>query len=225
MIVITLVLYCSIFGGLSLSLFLMVRGLTSRATDAGKCLAIGLFLPIVIVVVPLMVFASLTQSNDHHTDMVTLKGRVVTSSGNPVEGVEIEVTPLFTGSDSGEMYKRYPRRKAVSDSTGVFELTKVKPLDVNLTAWYLVNPEAAERLQQFVYGQITARPTRDRGYRYTEPQLTLPLVSENRFKQARRFLLAHKMFGRGYRESKDVILPRSEGDVIFLPDIIIDDRG
>lgn len=91
--------------------------------------------------------------------------------------------------------------------------------------WHLVNPEAAERLQQFVYGQITARPTRDRGYRYTEPQLTLPLVSENRFKQVRRFLLAHKIFGRGCRESKDVILPRSEGDVIFLPDIIIDDRG
>lgn len=129
----------------------------------------------------------------------------------------------FTESDSSELYNRYPRREALSDTSGTYELTAVKPLDIQRSVYYLGSSNAAVRAQQFFFGQVTATRSPDLGY--TEPQLTLPLISENRLKQARRALFVYRLFGWRRSERKELCLPHSEGNVIFLPDITVADEA
>jgi hypothetical protein len=220
---ISLLLLLGIKGGIIFGLGLASMGFyylcTQRRARGIKCLAIGLFLPVVLVAVPLSVVGFFSRSHDASTDQVTLRGRVVDATGAPVEGATVGITPWFTGSDSGELYNRYPHRETLSSAIGAYELTEVQPLGIQHSVYYLGCSNAAVREQQFFFGQVTATHSPLSGY--TEPQLTIPLISENRLKQARRTLFVYRIFGWGRPERKDLRIPRSEGNVIFLPDITV----
>jgi hypothetical protein len=221
-IISTLLLF-GILGGVVFGLGLALMGLcflcTHRETKGLKYLGIGLLLPVALVFGPLYLASYFSRSHDASTNQVTLKGRVVDAAGVPVEGVTVNLYPCFTGSDSSELYNRYPHRETVSNPIGAYALTEVRPLDIRHSVYYLGSSNAAVRAQQFFFGQVTA--TRPPYSGYTEPQLTLPLISENRLKQARRTLFVYRLFGRGRPERADLCLPRSEGNVIFLPDITV----
>ena len=226
--IISLFLRLGILGGVIFGLGLALMGLcflcTHRESKGLKYLSIGLLLPVALVLGPLHLAGYFSQSHDVSTDQVTLKGRVVDAAGAPVEGAEVKLSPFFTGSDSGELYNRYPYREAVSTPFGAYALTEVKPLDIQHSVYYLGSSNAAVRAQQFFFGQVTASRPRCY-YKYTEPQLTLPLISENRLAQARRALFVYRIFGWGRPEREDLRLPRSEGNVIFLPDITVPDEA
>ena len=212
------ILFGVVFGvGLALMGFALL--FMSKPVKGLKYMAIGLLLPIALVMGPLSLAGFFSQSHDASTDQVTLKGRVVDAAGVPVAGASVAITPFFTGSDSGELYNRYPCRETLSDSIVAYELTQVKPLDIRHSVYYLGCSNAAVREQQFFFGQVTA--TRAPLSGYTEHQLTLPLISENRLKQARRALFVYRVFGWGRPERNDLSLHRSEGNVIFLPDITV----
>jgi len=223
MIALSKLLLIGILGGVVLGLGLALKGLfflfAGKVTQGLKYMATGLFLPVALVMGPLSLAGYFSRSHDAGTDQVTLKGRVVDAAGAPVAAATVEVTPFFTGSDSGELYNHYPRRETLSNAIGVYALTEVKPLDVQNSVYYLVCSNAAVREQQFFFGQVTA--ARSPHSEYTEPQLTLPLISENRLRQARRTLFVYRLFGWGRPERADLDLPRSEGNVIFLPDITV----
>lgn len=155
-------------------------------------------------------------------ERVTLKGRVVDASGVGAEGVQVRIEPGFTGSDSGDLYNWYPARETVTDAGGSYALADVKPLSERMTAFYLVNSNATLRSDHFFFGLIRAERPRHSGY--TPPQLEIPVVSENSLKRARRMLRGYHMLGWPPRERKDLCLPRSQGDVIFLPEIVLADE-
>ena len=224
---IRLILFCGILGGCLFGLFLVLTGVcsvfTERLFDGLKRLVIGLSLLVACVFFPAMLFSSLR--DDAHANTVSIKGKVVNADGNPVKGAHIKVVPDFTNAQSSEPYNHYPQRVAVSDSNGSFELTGVRPLSIQMTARYLVNSNVVDvSYDQFFFGQIYAGKSHD--MERESPKLTLPLISESRIKQTRRYLLALSLFGRGWihKERDDVCLPRSKGNVIFLPDIMIDDE-
>ena len=156
------------------------------------------------------------------TDWVRIKGKVVNADGFSVEGANIKISPGSVGSGSGEFYNNYPSQVAVSDSNGCYELTCVEPLNMDMTCRYLVSSNAAVRSDGFFFGLIHAGKTLE--LEQTSPKLQIPLISENTLKLARRFIsVENKIFGRDDLERKDLCLPKSQGDVIFLPDIIIND--
>lgn len=196
---------------------------TQRVSRGFKCLLIGLFLPVVLVAVPLAVAGYFSNSHDASTDQVTLKGRVVDTAGAPVEGATVLISPLFTGSDTSEPYNYYPQRETLSNVIGAYALTEVKPLDIMRSVYYLGCSNLAVREQQFFFGQVTA--TRSPYAGDTEPQLTVPVISENRLTQARRTLFVYRIFGMLRPEREDLWVPRSEGNVIFLPDITVADEA
>lgn len=205
--------------GVGVALMGLAFLLSGKVGKGLKHMLIGLALPCILVIGPMSLVGHFLYDGDADTDHITLKGRVVDAAGVPVAGASVAITPFFTGSDSGEMYNRYPCRETLSDSIGAYELTQVKPLDIRHSVYYLGCSNAAVRAQQFFFGQVTA--TRSPLSGYTEHQLTLPLISENRLKQARRALFVYRVFGWGRPERNDLSLHRSEGNVILLPDITV----
>ena len=208
------------FAGLSFVLFYVIRGVwfvfTQRAAKGLKCLAIGLLPPVAFVIFATLLFPSCAENDPWLSEWVTLKGRVVNANGHPVEGVNITLRTYFT--ERGD-YSGGQARENVTDSSGTYELTEVYPLSLEMTAGYLVRSNAAVRCVPFFFGEIYA--TRPSVGEWEEtPQLTLPVISENRLKRARRSI---RFLGWPDRKENDVWLPRSEGDVIFLPDIIVGD--
>jgi TolA-binding protein len=156
---------------------------------------------------------------------VTLKGKVVNAQGAAVEGINIALVPSFTGSDSGELYNRYPKREAVSDATGSYTLAEVQPLRLDLASNYLEYPEGTVRREQFFFGQVYAERSANVLFNSSH-KLEVPLISENTLQQVRRSLFLKKvLFGWGSRSTNTVSLLPSTGEVIFLPDIVVEDDG
>lgn len=151
------------------------------------------------------------------TDWVTLKGRTVTIDGAPFEGAIVCLEPLFTGQDSSEQYDNYPSQKTTTGASGFYELHYVKPLSIDMVVGYLINSNAVERSQNFFYGLICAKNLNTTAY--IPHQIQMPLISEDILNMARRRLsLKSKEF---QYKHKTPYLPESNGNVVFLPDIII----
>jgi hypothetical protein len=205
------------FAGSLFAFSYIVRGVwfvsTQRAAKGLKCLAIGFLPPVAFVTLAMLLFPSCAEHDPGLAEWVTLKGKVVNANGHPVEGVNITLRTYFT--ERGD-YSGGQARENVTDSSGTYELTEVHPLSLEMTAGYLVRSNTAVRCVPFFFGEVYASPSFDGND--AEPRLTLPLISENRLKRARRSI---RYLGWPGRKENDVWLPRSEGDVIFLPDIRI----
>lgn len=162
-----------------------------------------------------------------YTDWVTLRGKVLDSNGKPLGGVHVKVVPMPFEYPFSEFTAMYPPQTAVTGSNGVYELPDVRPLDMQTTASYLFNSNVAARSVAYFIGEIYAGKTEAAFMQ--DPCLTLPLISANRVQQARRYNDFRKKWApksarkSGWAEQKGLYLPESKGDVIFLPDIIIDD--
>ena len=161
------------------------------------------------------------------TDWVTLKGRVIDAKGSPAEGAHIKISPLFTGSESAEQHNKYPSQVAISKEDGTYELPCVKPLSMEMAASYIACSNAAVRNQQFFFGLIYA--DKKLALESKPPKLRIPLISENILTRARRYnKITNTLMGKdnqkyALKEQTNVYLPESKGDVIFLPDIILED--
>ena len=211
-----------LFVGSSFVLFFILRGIwfvvTHRTAKGFKYIAVGLLPPVTICTIAMLCFPACTERCSGLSDWVTVKGKVVNAEGVPVEGVHIALRCFFT--ERGDYVESYNQqaREIVTDSKGTYELTEVRPLSAEMTASYLVSSNAAVRRVPFFFGEVYASPSFDGND--LEPRLTLPLISANRLRLARRSI---RFLGWPGRKEKDVWLPRSEGDVIFLPDIIVGD--
>ena len=208
------------FVGTSLVLFFILRGiwlvLTHRMAKGFKYIAVGLLPPVTLWTVAMLCFPACSERCSGLSDWVTVKGKVVNAEGDPAEGVQITLRCIFTErGDYGESGNQQAR-EIVTDSNGTYELTEVRPLSAEMTAGYLVSSNAAVRRVPFFFGEVYVSPSFDGND--AEPRLTLPLISANRLRLARRSI---RFLGWPGRKENDVWLPRSEGDVIFLPDIII----
>lgn len=208
--------------GVGVALMGLAFLLSGKVGKGLKHMLIGLALPCILVIGPLSLVGHFLYDGDANTDRITVKGRVVDTAGSPIEGARVNLTPSLTGCDSGELYRYYSCEEAVSDATGNYELAVTKPLSIQNTMYYLGSSNAAIRAQTFFFGQVTAEHSTYRGY--AEPQITVPLISENRLRRARRALFVCRLFGWGRPERSDLCLPRSEGDVLFLPDITLTDE-
>lgn len=163
-----------------------------------------------------------------HTDWVVLRGKVFDSDGKPLSGIHVKVVPMSYERPFSEFTIMHPPQTAVSDANGLYELPDVRPLDMKTTAYYLVNSNAAVRSTAYFEGHFYAGKTQM--FSGENPFcFKLPLISENMLHRARRYITVFNKLGSGptgkplWTEKKGVYLPESKGDVIFLPDIIIDD--
>lgn len=120
--IISLFLRLGILGGVIFGLSLALMGLvflfTQKVAKGLKYLAIGVFLPIFLVIGSLALAGYFSRSHDASTDQVTLKGRVVDAAGAPVEGATVELSPLFPKAQTSEPYHYYPRRETLSSVIG-----------------------------------------------------------------------------------------------------------
>jgi len=209
-----------LFVGTSLVLFFILRGiwlvLTHRIAKGFKYMAFGLLPPVTLCTIAMLFFPACSERCSGLSDWVTVKGKVVNAKGDPAEGVQITLRCFFP--ERGDYVESYSQqaRETVTDSDGTYELTEVRPLSTEMTAFYLVSSNAAVRCVPFFLGEVYVSPSFDGND--VEPRLTLPLISANRLRLARRSI---RFLGWPGRKENDVWLPRSEGDVIFLPDIII----
>jgi hypothetical protein len=224
--IISLAFAASVLGVCGFVLGLVVKGawavLTQRALSMRKSFAVGVMLALAYFSVAYWHVGGFRTRYDRVQEQVTLKGRVVDTAGVGAEGVNVRIDPGFTGSDSGDLYRWYPARETVTDAGGSYALSDVKPLSERTTVFYLVNPEVTMQQEHFFFGLIRAERAQFSGDR--EPQLKIPVISENSLKRARRTLRGFHMLVWTPRERKDLCLPRSQGDVIFLPEIVIADE-
>lgn len=163
----------------------------------------------------MMLFPACLEKDPRLSEWVSLKGKVVNAEGRPVAGTQVKLYPWYTARD--DSYGCTQTKDVLTDTNGTYELTGVKPLSLEMTAGYLVAPSAAVQRAPFFFGIINVKPGVDDSNE--TPQLKVPLINENRLKLARRSI---RYLGWNGRKENNVWLPRSEGDVIFLPDIVID---
>lgn len=115
----------------------------------------------------------------------------------------------------------------VSGSDGSYELNNIFPLDIETTGNYLVCSNATMRSPSYFCGLIYA--DKSLPVERKSPYFEIPLISEKILLQARRYLSAKNALATKWgrkmllEEQENVCLPESKGDVIFLPDIILND--
>lgn len=227
MLIIRIFVWSTIIIGISFCIGSALRSLwlicTKRFAQGFKCFLLGSALPIFIFFICVIFLCHYLASDENDKkNWVALKGRVVNSKGQPKEGAFIKITPLFTGCDSGELYRRYPKPSAITDSNGQYELKDVKPLSNRMTWRYMVRSNVAVHSQSFVFAQVTAKEAGD--HAYVRPQLTIPVISESRANRARRTVRIINFFTSLNPDKTPPCLPESNGNTIHLPDIIIPNK-
>ena len=146
---------------------------------------------------------------------IAIKGRVVSTEGNGLAGVNV------TGDFCSHREHQETKRPffAVTDKDGVYVFTNISQPSVWITGGWLNggNPMAA---QANFYFEVQS----EKGGRQM-----IPLVSENLLKQARRLHEAMNAVEKQltdrekppFSEKPKEAAPKSIGDVIFMPDITV----
>lgn len=145
-------------------------------------------------------------------DQITLKGRVVDEQGKGLPSASVLIWP--EGAETSEF-----ERRTVTDNEGRYEINDVVPADWLKVAWYLTDEKS-----QHVPGAVVVS-VKKHGYAYPKESLVVALVTDEQLEPARRMnLIANgilkRTMGKDLPERKDFLFPKSEGNVIFVPDIV-----
>lgn len=148
---------------------------------------------------------------------LSIKGRVVDAEGKGVSGIRI--TGLFDPLPETGRYRTF---SAVSGKDGCYEIARIPAPSVWTVGGWLTGGDPLTAQSRF-YLQINVEsPQKGDAIRH------LPLITENLMAQARRFKETMKsantrlkMEGESLKEGPKDSIPKSQGDVIFVPDIVL----
>lgn len=150
-------------------------------------------------------------------DRISVKGKITESTGKPISNTI--VTGLVIPSNNSSKINEYICK---TDSKGFFEITNLNPPNPYHIAGYLNGGNPRNGNSPF-FMQIVCVNNSLMG------KTEIPLITENLLLQSRALLEIMRRLelrrdgNTKLKENCDVVLPKSKGDVIFLPDIILDD--
>ena len=157
------------------------------------------------------------------TDLVTIKGRVLLSDGQPAVGFKITGTPCLGDGIPPELDRLYPEQYSVTASDGTYELSDLRPAEFTTVADYLLHGRATSH-GALLEEKISVKEIAN----ISLITLSVPLICEESLFNARRYI---SILNKKYVITKErsplvekpgVFLPKSKGNVIFLPDIILE---
>jgi hypothetical protein len=146
-------------------------------------------------------------------DQITMKGRVVDEQGKGLPYASVLIWP--EGAETSEF-----ERRTVTDNEGRYEINDVVPADWLKVAWYLTDEKSLHVPGAFVVS------VNKHGYAYPKESLVVALVTDEQLEPARRMnIIANgilsRTMGKDLSERKELSFPKSEGNVIFVPDIVL----
>lgn len=159
-----------------------------------------------------------------HTDIVTLKGKVINTEGKPIGGVRLVATQCVY-ADTSEIDHAYPPQYATTLLDGTYELQNLVAPGFERVAQYLMYPKSiaddqGDANKPFSTQIIIPGPFTNNFFS------TIPLITEEAAVFARRYMsIMNKLYPpekkyKGWVEKEGIVLPKSKGNVIFVPDII-----
>ncbi len=160
------------------------------------------------------------------TDLVSIKGRVILSDGQPVVGVKIIGIPCVSDGASSELTHLYPEQYSVTASDGTYELLDLRPAEFTTITQYLLNGSATG-CNDLIAEKIMVKGMPD----MAQVSVSVPLISEESLANARRYIaiLNKEIVKRKNRlplaEKPGVFLPQITGHVIIAPDIVLKKRN
>lgn len=146
-------------------------------------------------------------------DLITMKGRVVDEQGKGLPYASVLIWP--EGAETSEF-----ERRTVTDNEGRYEISDIVPADWLKVAWYLTAEKSSR-----VPGAFEMSVNRH-GYANPKEPLVVVFVTDEQLEPARRVnkiangILKHTM-GKDLPERKILPFPKSEGNVIFVSDIML----
>lgn len=148
---------------------------------------------------------------------LSIKGRVVDAVGKGVSGIRI--TGLFEPLPEAGRYRPF---STVSDKDGSYEIARIPAPSVWTVGGWLNGGDPLTAHSLF-YLQIKVESTQK-----GDVIRHLPLVTENLLAQARRFQETMKSANARLKTEGEILkewpkdsIPKSQGDVIFVPDIVL----
>jgi hypothetical protein len=153
-------------------------------------------------------------------EAVSVSGRVVDSSGRPVAGVRLRADQC-PRADSGELRGWYPPQQAKTAEDGRYVFQDLIAPDFTLVAYYLMRTNDFTRANYWEDKPFFVRVCVSDA-RYPACAEEHALITRGNAEYARRYLsLMNKLDPKGWREQDGVALPESEGNVVFVPDIVV----
>ncbi|MDD4017068.1 MAG: carboxypeptidase-like regulatory domain-containing protein [Kiritimatiellae bacterium] len=162
------------------------------------------------------------------TDLVTLKGKVVTPDGVPLAGIRVRAEANFGDEATSEWYLRCPGQCATSAPDGSFELKDLVPAEYDTVASYLMNTNSLRNSSSLFSARLYVENSP--AVKYFTPVQIVPLISEETLAYARRYIslmdkLTTSQKGHSrWTEQEGVSLPLITGNVITIPNIIINQK-
>lgn len=164
------------------------------------------------------------------TELVTLRGRVLSSNGKPIGGMKLR-SEYCIFAEASEVYRQFPPQFATTLPDGSYELPDLEAPGFEDVASYLMSGDSIVGIPEYEATPFSVLI-------YDESALSekynllckLPLIAEENAAFARRYLsIMNKLSPptkkfKGWVEQEGIVLPRSKGNVIFVPDIILREK-
>jgi len=159
-------------------------------------------------------------------EWVILKGKVLDGGGKPISGLKLMVVQCpFT--QSGDIRKQFPPQYAETAPDGSYEIQNLAGPDFTMVADYLINTNILTRSSCYADIPFSVSIYNQTSGAHNLPLCKLPLITEENATYARRYIALMRKIKSPSPSRKEpveqegVLLPKSKGNVIFIPDIII----
>lgn len=165
------------------------------------------------------------------TDLVTIKGRIKDSRGQPIAGAKVCGKPCGGVYLTSELEMGHPTRYAISDADGFYELKDLVPPGIGDIGCYLMglDPLNTAEMRSPFYAAVDVEADGFIQDKKNAPRV--PLVTEELLPPARCLLNIYKKWQTLAKGSSDMVekegvyLPPSQGNTITGVDIVLEKAG
>jgi hypothetical protein len=164
------------------------------------------------------------------TELVTLRGRVLNRDGKPIGGMKLQAEYCIF-AEASEVYRDYPPQYAITLPDGSYELPDLVAPGFEAVASYLMSGDSIVGIPEYEATPFSVFIYEENAPRNESSVLCkLLLITEETATFARRYMVImnklsppEKKF-KGWIEKEGIVLPKSKGNAICVPDIIIQQK-
>jgi hypothetical protein len=161
------------------------------------------------------------------TELVTLRGRVLSSNGKPLGGMKLRAEYCIF-AEASEVYRLFPPQFATTLPDGSYELPDLVAPGFEEVASYLMSGDSIVGIPEYEAKPFSVSIGDERDYPHSLCKTLL--ITEETVAFARRYMsIMNKLSPptkkfKGWVEKEGIVLPKSKGNVIFVPDIIVREK-
>jgi len=161
------------------------------------------------------------------TELVTLRGRVLSTNGKPLGGLKLRADYCIF-AEASEVYRLFPPQFATTLPDGSYELPDLEAPGFEDVASYLMSGDSIVGIPEYEAKPFSVSIGDERDYPHSLCKTLL--ITEETVAFARRYMsIMNKLSPptkkfKGWVEQEGIVLPKSKGNVIFVPDIIVREK-